>query len=221
MKFSFLPDVCIERRHTAKALAETLSVPLQGEFVNTALVEHLFFSVFKFVCHSWTNFFPLVWSLSASHSRVIFTMPLLTKGVRDRRQMWQGESRRNTQFGTNCGRLPAAFLAAKRSAIWRRTDPSYLCIGNFIGSADELPRNKKSPDAHAPGPSVKYEFELKTIIFSKPPTTISWTASAAVPFQMRHSGHVGRLPCFLFLLEGLHPFGMPPSSSGVVRVIHS
>ena len=23
-----------------------------GEFVNTALVEHLFFSVFKFVCHS-------------------------------------------------------------------------------------------------------------------------------------------------------------------------
>ena len=42
-----LPDVCIERWHTAKALAETLSVPLQGEFVNTALVEHLFFSVFK------------------------------------------------------------------------------------------------------------------------------------------------------------------------------
>ncbi len=47
-----LADVCIERRYTAKALAETLSVPLQGEFVNTALVEHLFFSVFKFVCHS-------------------------------------------------------------------------------------------------------------------------------------------------------------------------
>ena len=47
-----LPDVCIERRHTTKALAETLSVPLQGKLVNTALIEHLFFSVFKFVCHS-------------------------------------------------------------------------------------------------------------------------------------------------------------------------
>lgn len=76
-------------------------------------------------------------------------MPLLTKGARDGRQMWQGESGRNTQFGTNCGRLPAAFLAAKRSAICCRTDPSYLCIGNFIGSADAVKR--KIPMHHAQG----------------------------------------------------------------------
>ena len=30
--------------------------------------------------------------------------------------------------------------AAKQSAICCRTDPSFLCIGKFIGSADELPR---------------------------------------------------------------------------------
>ena len=31
-----LPDVSIERRHTVKALAETLSVPLQGEFYDAS-----------------------------------------------------------------------------------------------------------------------------------------------------------------------------------------
>ena len=72
-------------------------------------------------------------------------MPLLTEGVRDGRQMWQGESGRNTQFGTNCGRLPAAFLAAKQSAICCRTDPSFLCIGKSAGSVMQVWCGKRKP----------------------------------------------------------------------------
>ncbi|WP_301230452.1 hypothetical protein [Phocaeicola sartorii] len=47
--------------------------------------------------------------------------------------MWQGESGRNTQFGTNCGRLPAAFLAAKQSAICCCTDLRFFVSENSSG----------------------------------------------------------------------------------------
>jgi len=50
-----------------------------------------------------------------------FLRYLSTEGMRDRRQTWQAESGWNTQFGTNCGRLPDAFRADKQSGVCRCT----------------------------------------------------------------------------------------------------
>lgn len=50
------------------------------------------------------------------------------KGIGGVRQMYQVESVRNTQFDSNCGRLPDAFRLDKLSGICHRHRPSFLCI---------------------------------------------------------------------------------------------
>ncbi|MEO3537727.1 hypothetical protein ABG870_03160 [Phocaeicola vulgatus] len=48
--------------------------------------------------------------------------------------MWQGESRRNTQFGTNCGRLPAAFpLQPSKAPFAAVPTLRFFVSGNSLG----------------------------------------------------------------------------------------
>jgi len=79
-----------------------------------------------------------------------------------KRRTWQAESGRNTQFGTNCGRLPVVFRAAKHSGVCRRHGPPLFCIGKSTDApsleADrdvlvfiQLMTAQKNPDTDVPG----------------------------------------------------------------------
>lgn len=55
------------------------------------------------------------------------------------------ESGWNTQFDTNCGRLPAAFRAGKHRGVCHRSRLSLLCIENPL-MRDDMDKEQKNPD---------------------------------------------------------------------------
>lgn len=50
--------------------------------------------------------------------------------TRNIRQVWMKGNGRNTQFGTNCGRLPDVCRTAKRGGTCRCAGTPYFCIKN-------------------------------------------------------------------------------------------
>ncbi|WP_333615566.1 hypothetical protein [Bacteroides pyogenes] len=81
--------------------------------------------------------------------------------MRNRRQTWQAESGWNTQFGTNCGRLPDAFRADKQSGVCRCTALRYLCIGKSAGNVMMARIDRENPHACA------QEFQKETVVMKK------------------------------------------------------
>ena len=57
--------------------------------------------------------------------------------------MWQGESGRNTQFGTNCGRLPAAF-AVPTLRTFVSENSSGVQMSNFMEIIHDFKTSKNN-----------------------------------------------------------------------------
>ena len=67
----------------------------------------------------------LLWSLRASQSGRRFYVLFTLRTQRRRKASVRSEDCRNTQFGTNCGRLPAC--PQSKSNTWRFSCPQHLC----------------------------------------------------------------------------------------------